>query len=63
MVNAKVLGGPVGRQGLSSETRYDGSDYPPAQFKAPGLLGVPVSVVGSNVENFDAGHTRVQHRT
>jgi hypothetical protein len=27
----------------------------PAQFRAPGLLGVPVSVTGSNVENFDAG--------
>jgi hypothetical protein len=27
----------------------------PAQLRAPGLLGVPVSVAGSKVENFDAG--------
>jgi hypothetical protein len=30
----------------------------PAQFSAPGLLGVPVSLAGSNVENFDAGTLR-----
>ena len=51
MPGDKRAAGPPSRYSLVRSESYGA----PAQLSAPGLLGVPVSVAGSNVENFDAG--------